>query len=88
MAIEKTRTRIVRIGNSKGIRIPKSLLKQTGLAGEVEIRAEDDTLIISPVHRARLGWAAAFRHMAQRGDDALLDAPAPPLTDEDEWEWQ
>ena len=35
------KTRIVSIGNSQGIRIPKLLLEQTGLSGEVEIRAED-----------------------------------------------
>jgi antitoxin MazE len=90
MAKQAMKSRIVRIGNSKGIRIPKPLLEQTGLAGEVEIRAEEDTLIIQPVRRARSGWASAFRQMTQRGDDALLDAPAPSLTkwDEDEWEWR
>ena len=42
------KTRIVRIGNSQGIRIPKPLLEQTGLRGEVEISAQDDSLIIRP----------------------------------------
>ena len=80
---------IVRIGNSKGIRIPKPLLDQTGLNGEVEIRAEKDTLVIGPARKPREGWAAAFREMAKRGDDGLLDT-APSLTqwDQDEWEWQ
>jgi antitoxin MazE len=83
------KTRIVPIGNSQGIRIPKPLLEQTGLAGEVEISAEDDTLVIRPVKKPRAGWAAAFQAMAQRGDDALLDAVAPSLSDWDkgEWEW-
>lgn len=84
------KTRIVQIGNSKGVRIPKLLLEQTGLDGEVEIRAERNSLVIRPVKRARAGWAAAFREMARRGDDALLDSPLPTLSswDEDEWEWQ
>lgn len=57
------KTRIVRIGNSQGIRIPKSLLEQTGLRGEVEISAQDDSLIIRPARQPRTGWAAAFREM-------------------------
>ena len=83
------KTRIVRIGNSQGIRIPKPLLEQTGLSGEVEITAEDDSLIIRPAARARAGWDATFKEMAARGDDALLDGDLPSLThwDEEEWEW-
>ena len=83
------KTRIVRIGNSQGIRIPKSLLDQTGLQGEVEIRAQADSLVIRPAKKPRAGWAAAFREMAQRGDDAMLDTTAPSLSrwDEDEWAW-
>ncbi len=84
------KTRIVPIGNSQGVRIPKPLLEQTGLSGEVEISAEDGTLVIRPARRPRAGWAAAFQEMARRGDDALLDDAAPGLSawDEDEWEWQ
>ena len=76
------KARIVRIGNSQGIRIPKPLLDQTGLSGEVEISAQDDTLIIRPARRPREGWAASFREMARRGDDALLDGDAPGPAEE------
>jgi antitoxin MazE len=82
------KTRIVPIGNSQGIRIPKPLLEQTGLSGEVEISAEDDALVIRPVKKPRAGWATAFQQMAQRGDDALLDDVAPSLSDWDEGEWE
>jgi antitoxin MazE len=84
------KTHIVRIGNSKGVRIPKPLLEQTGLGGEVEITAEDGSLVIRPVKKPRDGWARAFQEMARRGDDALLDEVAPALSswDEDEWEWR
>jgi antitoxin MazE len=83
------KTRIVRVGNSQGIRIPKLLLEQTGLQGEVEISARDETLVIRAARKPREGWAAAFREMARRGDDALVDQAAPSLTvwDEGEWEW-
>jgi antitoxin MazE len=83
------KTRIVRIGNSQGIRIPKPLLEQTGLRDEVEVSVQDDALIIRPARKPRAGWADAFREMARRGDDALLDDAPPSLSswDEDEWEW-
>ena len=83
------KTHIVRIGSSQGVRIPKPLLEETDLHGEVEITAEDCSLVIRPVKRPRQGWAVAFREMAQRGDDVLLDGVAPTLStwDEDDWEW-
>jgi antitoxin MazE len=84
------KTHIVRIGNSRGIRIPKALLEQTGLSGEVEIRAQNGSLVIKPARKPRAGWAAAFEKMAEHGDDALLDQVVPSLTrwDEEEWEWR
>jgi antitoxin MazE len=84
------KTRIVRIGNSQGVRIPKPILEQTGLHGEVEISAEQDAVVIRPATRPRAGWAAAFRAMARRGDDRLLDDVGPTLSpwDEDAWEWR
>jgi antitoxin MazE len=67
------KTHIVRIGNSKGVRIPKPLLEATGLQGEVEITAEDGSLVIRPIRRPREDWSAAFQRMALLGDDALID---------------
>jgi antitoxin MazE len=81
------KTRIVRIGNSKGVRIPKVLLDQTGLDGEVEIRTDGGGIIIEAVRRPRAGWEEAFREMAERGDDKLLDPPIPTKWDQEEWEW-
>ena len=84
------KARIVRFGNSQGIRISKALSEQTGLRGEVEITARGETLIIGPARRPREGWAAAFEAMARHGDDALLDDAPPKLSkwDETNWEWE
>jgi antitoxin MazE len=84
------KTRIVRIGNSQGIRIPRAILEQTGLSGEVEMIARDDSLIIRPARRPREGWIAALQETARSGDDALLDDAPHGLStwDEDDWEWQ
>jgi len=84
------KARIVRIGNSQGIRIPKPLILQAGLKGEVELEIEDNRLVISSVDRPRAGWGDAFRRMAEKGDDSLLDGDLVATTDwdEKEWEWK
>jgi antitoxin MazE len=84
------RARLVQIGNSQGIRIPKPILEQVGLAGEVELTVQNGSLVVAPVHAARAGWETAFRAMAARGDDALIDGDLPALSawDEGEWQWR
>ena len=83
------KTRLIRIGNSQGIRIPQPLIKQAGLDSEVEIEAQSGQLVIRPARSPREGWAAAFEAMAEAGDDRLLDAEPLTLTqwEANEWEW-
>jgi antitoxin MazE len=82
-----TKTRIIRIGNSQGVRIPKPLLEQSGLEGEVELDVQKGRIVIRHPLRPREGWEAAFATMAAEGDDVLLDAPTPTEWEETEWEW-
>jgi antitoxin MazE len=77
--------RIIRIGNSRGIRIPKSLLEQSRLPDNVRIEARENEIVIRPAPRH--GWEEAFRVMADRRDDLPLDEPPPTSFDETEWEW-
>ena len=81
------KSRLVRIGNSRGIRIPKPLIDQTGLGEEVEIVVRGNTLVIVPARPPRAGWTEAFKDMATQGDDRLVDEPQPTRWDKDEWEW-
>lgn len=81
------RARIVRIGNSQGIRIPKPLLELADLGGEVELRAESGRIVIERADAPRAGWSEAFAAMAAAGDDALLDTPTPTAFDAAEWTW-
>jgi len=76
---------IIKIGNSRGIRIPKLLIDQVGLGDEVEIAVQRDQLVIRPASRPRDGWDEQFRAMAERGDDHLLDEPIPTQWDVTEW---
>ena len=83
-----TRTRIVQIGNSKGIRVPKMLLEHAQLPDEVELQAEHGRLIVRAARAARSGWADAAKSMRARGDDRLLDAATSSQFDEKEWQWR
>ena len=83
------KTKLIRIGNSRGIRIPKILLDQCRVEDEVELETQNDCLIIRPVAAPRSGWDEAFHQMAEAGDDILLDQEELSQTDWDktEWEW-
>ncbi|MBV6397532.1 MAG: hypothetical protein HFACDABA_03146 [Anaerolineales bacterium] len=82
-----TRTQLVKIGNSRGVRIPKPLIDQAGLQSEVEIVVDRGRLVIRPLTRPRMNWEELFREMAANNDDRLLDAPARTTWDDKEWEW-
>ncbi|NET11168.1 MAG: AbrB/MazE/SpoVT family DNA-binding domain-containing protein [Symploca sp. SIO2B6] len=81
------KTRIVKIGNSQGIRIPKLLLEQSGIHEGVEIEVQGDGLMIRPVKGSRAGWGEAFSAMATNQDDVLPDNVNTTEWDESEWEW-
>ncbi|MDZ8027829.1 MAG: AbrB/MazE/SpoVT family DNA-binding domain-containing protein [Nostoc sp. DedQUE11] len=81
------RTRIVKIGNSQGIRIPKPLLEQSGIQTEVEIEVHNDRLIVRAAPKLRVGWDEAFATMAEQQDDVLLDEANTTNWDESEWQW-
>jgi antitoxin MazE len=83
-----TRTRIIQIGNSKGIRVPKVLLEHAQLPEEVELQAENGRLIVRAARHARSGWAEAAKAMRARGDDELLDEPTSSEFDKKEWRWR
>jgi antitoxin MazE len=82
-----TRTRIVRIGNSQGFRVPKALLDQAQLPTEVELHAEPGRLVVRAVRKPRAGWAAAAKGMHVDAADRLLDKPTATRFDETEWQW-
>jgi len=81
---------IIRIGNSQGIRIPKVVLEQTHLKGEVELEVRDKQLLIRAVRKPRQDWGRKFRLMAEKGDDRLLDRDVVGQTswDVEEWQWK
>lgn len=83
------RARVVKIGNSQGIRIPKPLLEQTGIMDDVELEVEKNQIIIRPITSPRIDWDEAFKSMADKGDDTLIvgDENIYHSWDEEEWQW-
>ena len=81
------KTKIVRIGNSRGVRIPKPLLEQAGLEDEVQLRVVESGIIIEGTARPRAGWGLAAELLRERGEDSLLDEIVATDFDESEWKW-
>jgi len=78
---------LVRIGNSRGIRIPKPLIEQCGLRDTVDLRVEEDRIIISSERKPREGWSEAFRAAGPSDSDELLIPDLPNVFDNEEWQW-
>lgn len=82
------KTRIVRIGNSQGVRLPRPLLEQAGLGEDVIVRATPGRIVIEAARAPRAGWAEAAKAMHAAGEDQLLDARTATRFESEEWEWR
>lgn len=78
------KTRIIKIGNSQGIRIPKTLIQQARLGAEVELELQAGSLVIKPASSPRAGWAEAFANAPQ---DNEMVPQFENAWDEEGWEW-
>ena len=81
------RAELIRIGNSRGVRIPKPLIEQCGFGEIVELRVENDRLIISPERQPRQGWREAFRAAGAAPRDEPLLPDFPNAFDHEESQW-
>jgi len=81
------RAKVVKIGNSRGIRIPSTILQQLGWEDEVELRVEGNYLIVEALNHTRKDWKTIFAEMAKLGDDSLLDQAFVTNWDEEDWSW-
>ncbi len=82
---------LIRIGNSRGVRIPKALIRQAGLEGQkLEFTLLDNGLLIKPVkNQPRQGWEQLIQEALQQHGDEVVDTEwlDAPLTDDSDWAW-
>jgi len=81
------KSKLVQIGNSKGIRLPKAIIEQYDLESIIEIELQEEGLFLRASRRPRAGWGESFKLMAESGDDVLLDDSLRNDWDEKEWTW-
>jgi antitoxin MazE len=77
---------VIRIGNSKGVRIPAYILKECNIKDKIELEVRDGKIIITPVDRPRKGWSEKFKEMHMNGEDKSIINDNIGLEAED-WEW-
>jgi len=78
---------LVQVGNSKGIRLPKSILDQCQIEDKLEMEVTNNEIILKPIkNKPRARWAEKFKAMKEKGDDKLLIDDGLDLSDRD-WEW-
>lgn len=63
---------VVQIGNSKGIRLTKTILDKYNITDTVELILAKEYIILKPKATPRKGWEKSFEKMHLNGDDSLL----------------
>ena len=81
------KSQIIQIGNSQGIRLPKVLLEESRITGDVELELHPDGILIRNAQRPRAGWDEQFKAMAENEDDEMVYGLAPTAFDKKEWQW-
>jgi antitoxin MazE len=84
------KTKVIKIGNSQGIRLPKVILSQIGVEDELDLEVVNNRIILKPIRFARKNWRNAFKRMDKEKEDALLDgddALHQSSWDDSEWTW-
>lgn len=81
------KTKLIQIGNSRGVRLPKPLIREAGLDNEVDISIRRGEILIRPVGKPRSGWATAAKRLHDQNADFLLDDQTPTVFDNKDWQW-
>ena len=81
------KTQIIQIGNSQGIRIPKALLEESGITGDVNLELTDEGILIRNISKPRSGWSDAFRSLAEHDDDSPVESAPVSGFEKKEWQW-
>lgn len=81
------KAQIIQIGNSQGLRIPKILLEETGISGEVELESVENGILIRNLQTPRGSWDESFKALADIDDDVVSDPSFDSVFDRKDWKW-
>lgn len=82
------KAQIVQIGNSQGVRIPKVLLEESGIKGEIELEIHPDGILIRNIRKPRADWDKKFELLRDHDDDVpASESPASSRFELKEWQW-
>ena len=81
------KAQIIQIGNSQGIRIPKVLLEDSRITGEVDLELHPDGILVRNAQKPRHGWDEAFKSMSENEDDEMAGGNSSNDFDKKEWQW-
>jgi len=80
------KAQLIRIGNSQGIRIPKTMIEDGKLSGEVELELHEDGILIRSLRKPRASWDLAFKSVSDLDDDQRA-TPVVTEFEKKEWQW-
>lgn len=83
------KAQLIKIGNSRGVRLPKSVIEECGFGDEVEIKVSKKNLVITRSQKPRENWENLFKDITENGNnnDDLLMTELSNDFDREEWEW-
>jgi antitoxin MazE len=81
------KSKIVKVGNSKGVIIPASFIKECHLEEEVEMEIRDDGILIRPIQHPRAGWEEAFKELSEEKNQMVMEDFPPTDFESSEWQW-
>lgn len=81
------KAQIIQIGNSQGIRIPKALLEETRISGEIELEVHPEGILIKNIKKPRSDWDERFKSAAEFDDDVARGGRVTTAFEKKEWQW-
>ena len=87
MSSDVIHTKIIKIGNAQGVRLPKAILEMSHIKQDAEVSIEHGAIVIRAPKTVRAGWKEAFAVMHAKGDDGLCDEELPTEWDVKDWQW-
>jgi antitoxin MazE len=64
--------RVIQVGNSKGLRLSKTIIEKYAIKDKVELVLKEDHILLRAIPNPREGWSEQFQRMHKMGDDNLM----------------